>query len=262
MLKRVLGRKMQKTVVVGLVSAVLAGCVTTDRARFLPGPGQTQLTRDGRPAVSSVGKDTLVLLRTQGRDVVQRARVPFVVAIQNRSKEPITFNVRDVEVVQSFADQADRPIEVVTVEKLEQEERTRQVIGAILLVAAAGANAAAASRAGYYRSNTTIYTPRGTIQATTTGYSPGLAAAASANAAAQNSAMIGTAIEQGQENLARLERDYVKDHTMLPGEWYGGLMAIEPPVSGDGAETKNYQLRIRLGRDIHTFRIAQEPAQR
>ena len=38
--------------------------------------------------------------------------------------------------------------------------------------------------------------------------------------------MIETSIAQGQENLARLKNEYIKDHTLLPGEWYGGTVGI------------------------------------
>jgi hypothetical protein len=250
---------MRKLVALFALAAFSAGCVTTDRARFMPGPGQTELTRDGRPAVSSAAKNSLALMRTKNRDVQQRSRVPFVVAFQNRSSAPINFNVRDVEAIQTIPGQGDQRIEVITFEKLEQEERTRQVVGAILLGVAAGANAAAAARAGHFQTNTTIYTPRGTYFGTTTGYSPALAAAASANAAAQNNLMISQAVEQGQANMARLENEYVKDHTILPGEWYGGTLAIEAPISGSDEAPKTYQMRIRVGPDVHTFRISQEP---
>lgn len=250
---------MRKIAYVAAVAVIVSGCVTTDRARFTLGPGQSELIRDGRPAVSSVGKNTLALVRTRNRDLQQRARVPFVVAFQNRSSAPLNFNVRDVEVIQTIPNRGDQPIEVLTFEKLQQEERTRQVVGAILMVAAAGANAAAASQAGNFRTNTTIHTPRGTFYGTTTGYSPALAAAASANAAAQNSMMINQAVEQGQANMARLENEYIKDHTVLPGEWYGGVLTIEPPLSGDPAVPTTYNMSIRIGSDVHKFQISQEP---
>jgi len=101
-------------------------------------------------------------------------------------------------------------LKVITYEELVSEERTRQVAAAVLDGLAAGANAAAASRAGYYSHNTTVYTPRGTYTATTTGYSPAAAAIAQSNATAQNEAMIGATIERGQQNLAMLEQAVMK----------------------------------------------------
>ncbi|WP_156640167.1 hypothetical protein [Bosea sp. PAMC 26642] len=216
------------------------------------------MNRDGRPAVSSIGKDSIVLL-SAGREIRSGQRVGFVVAIQSRSKAPVNFNVSEIEVMQSFGEGTNsQPLEVLTYEKLQQEERTRQVVSALLVGVAAGANAAAASRAGYYQSSTTIHTPRGTLQATTSGYSPGLAAIASSNAAAQNAQMIDSAVAQGQANMARLEAEYVKDHTLLPSEWYGGSVAIAPPAGDAAAKPKSYQILIKVGTDVHTFDAVQE----
>lgn len=246
--------------VIGAVSFSLlaAGCVS-DRVRFNTGPGQTALIRDGKPTVSSVGKQSVVLLSRTGRDIPAGQRVGFVVAIQNRGSAPLDFTVAEVQVEQTFGPgSTSQPLEVLTFEKLQQEERTRQVVSALLVGVAAGANAAAASQAGYYRSNSTIYTPRGTYIATTTGYSPAAAAIASANASAQNAAMIDSTIAQGQANMAKLENEYIKDHTLLPGEWYGGTVGIAPPA-GDGKQ-KSYQIRLRVGSDIHVFDAVQEPS--
>jgi hypothetical protein len=247
-----------KMVYAVLVAATAAGCVS-DRVRFSAGPGQTALVRDGKPAVSSVGKESVVLLSRTGRDIPAGQRVGFVVAMQNRGKAPQNFTVSEIQVEQSFGPgTTGQQLEVLTFEKLQQEEKTRQVVSAILVGVAAGANAAAASQAGYYRSNSTIYTPRGTYIATTAGYSPAAAAIASANASAQNAAMIESSIAQGQENMARLENEYIKDHTLLPGEWYGGTVGIAPPA-GD-AKQKTYQIRVRVGADVHVFDAVQEPA--
>lgn len=240
------------------IAALAAGCMS-DRVRFSARPAQTALVRDGKPAISSVGKESVVLLSRFGRDVPSGQRVGFVLAFQNLGKAPSNFVVNEIEVEQTFGpNSSSQPLEVLTFEKLQQEERTRQVASAILVGLAAGANAAAASQAGYYRSNTTLYTPRGSYLATTTGYSPAAAAIAQANASAQNNALIDSSIAQGQANMARLENEYIKDHTLLPGEWYGGLVGIAPPV-GD-AKQKTYQIRVRVGSDVHVFDAVQEPA--
>lgn len=238
----------------------LSGCVTTERVRFGAGPGQTALQRDGRPAVSSVQRASIAILSTYRREIPYGGRVAFVLGLHNRSGAPMDFRVEDISVIQAIPGRSSQRIEVFTFERLQQEERNRQVAQAILVGLAAGANAAAAANAGHYRSNTTIYTPRGTVYATTTGYSPGLAAAAQANAAVQNAAMVDAAVAQGQANMARLENEYIKDHTLLPGEWYGGVVAIEPPVADDErSRPKTYTMRIRVGGDVHVFEVTQEP---
>jgi hypothetical protein len=209
-----------------------------------------------------VGKNSIILLSRVGRELPQGQRVGFVVAIQNRTQQPQDFLVQSIEVSQHFPDRPSQPIEVITFEKLQREERTRQVIGAILVGVAAGANSAAASRAGYYRSTSTLYTPQGRYIATTTGYSPVAAAIAQTNAATQNAVMVDAAVSQGQANMARLENEYVKDNSLLPGEWYGGLIGIEPPTYSSTEETKTYSMIIRVGSESHKFDLIQEPNKR
>lgn len=251
---------MLERLIVYLVTALaVAGCVTQDRIGFQPASGQSNLIRDGKPAISSVKANSAVMLARPRSDVPQGERVGFVLAFQNRSNEPVDFRVSDVEVIQKFPDRPEQPIKVLTFDQLQSEERARQVARAVVVGLAAGANAAAASQAGYYQSRSTIYTPRGTYVATTTGYSPAAAAIAASNAAAQNAHMMGNALAEGQANLARLENEYIKDHTALPGEWYGGTLGIEPPIFNSPEETKNYVLRLRVGAEVHSFEISQTP---
>jgi hypothetical protein len=91
-------------------------------------------------------------------------------------------------------------LKVFTYDELVQEERSRQIATAVLVGLAAGANAAAASQAGYYHSTSTVVGPRGVATVNTTGYSPTGAAIAQSNAAVQNDAMISATIERGQAN--------------------------------------------------------------
>jgi hypothetical protein len=93
------------------------------------------------------------------------------------------------------------PLKVITYEMLVQEERTRQAIAAIGVGLAVASNSIAASQAGYYRADSTIYTPRGPYFVQTTGYSPTAAIIAQSNANAQNAEMIGAEIERGQANI-------------------------------------------------------------
>jgi hypothetical protein len=247
---------------VALAALLSSGCVATERVRFNAAANQTALVREGVPAVSSVGRNSIVLLSRVNPELPQGQRVGFVLALHNRVPAPQDFRFSDIEVTQSFRDRPDQPIEVLTLDKLQREERTRQIVGAILVGVAAGANAAAASRAGYYRANTTVYTPRGTYVATTTGFSPVANAIAQGNAAAQNAQMIDAAVAQGQANLARLQTEYIKDHTLLQGEWYGGAIGIEPPSYAAADEVKTYSFSVRVGSDTHRFSIVQEPVQK
>jgi hypothetical protein len=248
--------------IAGLFALTAAGCMATEQVRFNASAGQTALVREGRPAISSVGRNTIVLLSRVNRELPQGQRVGFVLAIHSRTPHPQDFRFSDIEVMQSFPDRSPQPIEVLTFEKLQREERTRQVVAAILVGVAAGANAAAATRAGYYNSTTRMYTPGGTYVARTTGFSPVANAIAQGNAAVQNAAMIDATVAQGQANLARLENEYIKDHTLLQGEWYGGVVGIEPPAYASADEVKTYLMTIRVGADVHRFSVVQEPVKR
>jgi hypothetical protein len=150
-------------------------------------------------------------------------------------------------------------LKVITYEQLVTEERNRQIVSAVLVGVAAGANAAAASRAGRYSANSTVHTNRGTYQVHTTGYSPTANAIAQSRAAAQNEAMIGTAIENGQRNMAVLEQAVIKDNTLLPGEWYGGQLHLQP-LASDAGDRKTYSIALQVGNERHEVEVVQEAA--
>ena len=233
--------------------ATLGGCVTTGEtvAFHASNPNQHALMRDGQPALVSRQKSSLVLVRPASRQLQANGRPVFVVGINNLSNGPVDFRVAQVEVTQHVGG-SDYPMKVVTYEMLVQEEKNRQVAMAILGGVAAAANSYSASRAGY-GSYTTPHGRTGTF------YSPTAAAIAQNNAAAQNEALIGATIEQGQRNMATLEQAVIKDNTLMPGEWYGGQLHIAPPVDQGGAE-KAYTIVITVGSDRHVIDISQGPA--
>ncbi|RJF69604.1 hypothetical protein D4Q52_19820 [Rhodopseudomonas palustris] len=204
--------------------------------------------RDGQPALVSRQKNSLVLVRPAARQIQANGRPVFVVGINNLSRGPIDFRVSQVEANQRVAG-AEHPMQVVTFEMLQQEEKNRQVAAAILVGVAGAANAYSASRAGY-GSYTTPSGRSGTF------YSPTAAVIAQNNAAVQNEAMIAGTIEQGQRNMAQLEQAVIKDNTLLPGEWYGGQLHLAPPVTPDSG-AKNYTIVITVGSDRHVVEVAQ-----
>jgi hypothetical protein len=173
-------------------------------------------------------------------------------------KSASSIRVGDIQATQSINGEVAQ-LKVITYEELAQEERNRQIASAILVGLAAGANAAAASQAGYYHSTSTVVGPRGVATVNTTGYSPTAAAIAQSNAAVQNEAMISATIEQGQANLANLERSVMKDNTLLPGEWYGGQLHLQPLAQS--SEAKSYKIILMVGADRHDIEIEQASAQ-
>jgi hypothetical protein len=237
---------------------MLSGCVTTETVQFRPKPDQQALVRDGQSALVSRRKNSIVLIRPAAREFRTGGRPVFVVGINNLSKGPLEFRVADVQATQMVNGELAQ-LKVITYEELAQEERNRQIASAILVGLAAGANAAAASQAGYYHSTSTVYGPRGAATVNTTGYSPTAAAIAQSNAGAQNEAMISATIEQGQANLANLERSVMKDNTLLPGEWYGGQLHLQPLAQSN--EAKSYKIVLMVGADRHEIEVEQASAQ-
>lgn len=237
------------------VAAFCAGCVTTETVQFQPLPDQQAIVRDGQPALVSQRKSSLVIARPAAPQFEIGDRPVFVIAIYNRTSGPEDFRVANVQVTQTVHGEAVQ-LNVITYEMLVQEEKTRQVFAAIGTGLVAGANAYSASGAGYYNSNSTVYTQRGVYQVSTTGYSPTAAAIAQTNANAQNAEMISATIERGQANMAMLERGIIKDNTLMPGEWYGGLLHLQPLVSGDGSQ-KTYTISVLVGSDRHEITIVQ-----
>jgi hypothetical protein len=141
--------------------ALCAGCVTTESVQFQPQAEQQAIIRDGTPALVSQRKNSLVIVRPAARQLQIGGRPVFVLAIYNRTRVPQNFLVSNVQVTQVVSGEA-VPLKVITYEQLVEEEHTRQVFAAVATGLAAGANAYSASRAGYYNSNSTVYTPHGT----------------------------------------------------------------------------------------------------
>jgi hypothetical protein len=241
--------------ILGIVAlcAALGGCVSTNETVTFrtTNPQQQAMMRDGQPALVSRQKNSLVLVRPASRQLQANGRPVFVVGINNIGKQPIEFQVAQVEATQHVG-ASDYGMQVVTFEMLQQEEKNRQIARAVLAGVSVAANSYSASRAGY-GSYTTPSGRSGTF------YSPTAAAIAQNNAAYQNEAVIASTVETGQRNMAMLEQSVIKDNTLMPGEWYGGQLHIAPPTEQDGAK-KSYTIIITVGQDRHVVDIAQGPA--
>lgn len=245
-----------RILLVATTACLLAGCTSMETVRFQPTKQQQAMVRDGNPALVSRQPNSVVLVRPARREFASSGRPVFIVGINNLGRTPVDFLMSNVGASQTENGQ-EFALHVYTYEQLAQEERNRQIAAAVLTGLAVGANAYSASRAGYYNANSTVVTPRGGVyQVNTVGYSPTAAAIAQTNAAAQNEAMIASTIEQGQQNMAQLESAILKDNTLMPGEWYGGQLQLQPPQSPK-AGPKVYSIVIQLGPDRHLITIEQ-----
>ncbi len=229
---------MSKKISAVALAILLAGCVTGQTTSFRAGAGQIALVRDGRPSVASDKAKTSVVLVPSARQAPVGARSSLVVAIQNRSAQPLTFRLAGVHAEQRSGEADGRSLKVFTYEDLVAEEQARQVAAAILVGVAAGANAAAASHSSR---------------------NPYVSAWNQHVATRENSEMMSSVAAQGSLNLATLEKTIIKDNTLMPGEWYGGVMQIEPPATSGPEQSSAYSLDIEVGGEHHVFEVTQNP---
>lgn len=242
----------------GAAGLVLAGCVQREGIDFSANVNQTAIVRDGRPALVSRKKNSIVLIGPAGRELTNGVRPVYVLAANNLSRQPIDLRIANIQVNQRTPSGALRPLQVITYEQLMQEERTRQIVGAVLVGAAAAANSYSASRSGYGTYGGTVHTSRGSVNYSGTYFSPTANAINQANAAAQNDAMISNTIAQGQANMAALERSVLKDNSVMPGEWIGGQIHFAPPEAEAG-QSKQYTISISLAGEVHEIDVTQGP---
>lgn len=214
--------------------------------------------RDGNPALISKKPHSIVLVRPAKREFQIGSRPVYVVGVMNAGGSSVLLSTRNITVQQMKGGEPIADLKVITYEDLVNEEKARQVVAAVLVGVAAGANAYSASRAGYYNTNGTVYTPHGSATFRVSGYDPTAAAIARTNASIENAAMINNAVEVGQRNMATLEQQVLKDNTVMPGEWVGGQVHIAPPANDpDG---KYYRITLTVGSDVHEIDVAQQKA--
>jgi hypothetical protein len=249
-----------RIVVACALCALVAGCARTETVQFRPKAQQQAMIRDGQAALVSRSKNSIVMVRPASRQFQTGGRPVYVLAITNLGGMPVNFLMANVAVTQ-YVNGQPLALQVLTFEQLATEERNRQIAVAIIGGLAAGANAYSASRAGHYSQSSTVTTPQGNVyQVNTTGFSPTANAIAQSNAAAQNEAMIGSMIERGQQNMAALEQGVIKDNTLMPGEWYGGQLVLQP-LSSDGDGPKTYTIALLVGTERHEIDISQVATQ-
>lgn len=242
------------SVVLAIATFALAGCVTGDVSQFSPKATQEAVVRDGVPALVSHQPNSIVLVRQAQRERPMGSRPAYVIAILNTSTVPINFTFSELAVGHVRDGQVVMKLKTYSYEELVREERTAQVMGAILVGLAAGANAAAASNAGTYSASGTVYSPYGTSRVNIVGYDPTAAQIAQMNANMQNQAMISRAVETGRNNLDALEQTIIKDSTIFPGEWYGGQVQFQQP---QGTPPISFKILVDVGEDLHEIDVTQ-----
>jgi hypothetical protein len=253
---------------VALALLLLGGCASTEHISLIAGPSEQSLTRDGIPTLVS-NKRQVVMVRPVASTIRRGQRPAFVVAVYNRSNRPIEFRVSNITAAETAL--TDRSaIHVFTYDELTAEIRRKQDWATFGVALGGAAGAISAANAGYthtygtYSANSSgIYSGalNGTYNGTTMGtYSattldPGRAYAAQAINNAQTAANMAAVQAQGQQRLGELQNRILKDNTVLPGEWVGGIIVLDAPATGPNG-VANYQIDIRFGDEVHTFAVA------
>jgi hypothetical protein len=244
--------------VIALFGLTACACSSPkDVISLTPAAGQQAITRDGVPALVS-SKRHVVFLRPLAPQQVSGDRPQFVVAILNRGKSPATLNVESIE-VQSTQPRSAK-MRVYTHAELTQEVEDQRNAALFMSALSGVAGAVSASQAGYTQTTGSIRTtsPYGTTYGTYSGttYSPALAQAA-ADANAQRTAGDMAAIEgHARRVLSDLQATIIKDHTLMPGEWHGGLIVVGRPEQ-DNAGAAEYAITLLFDGERHTFLVNQ-----
>jgi hypothetical protein len=155
-------------------------------------------------------------------------------------------------------------LKVFSYDELVKEEKDRQTVAAFATALSAVGGAMAASQAGYVHttgsvSGNTYGRPyHGTYSATT--YDPYRAQLAGQAAQDRAAADFASLRADGEANLARLNTTILKNHTVMPGEWYGGVIVLAVPPK-DQAGAAEYTISIPFDGEIHEFKVRQSPLQ-
>jgi len=248
-----------------VAAVVLSACATNDQLSLVADADQQSLTRNGVQALISKKKH-LVMLRPSAKTVRSNGRPSFVVAMRNMGNASLEFRIADIRAQSAAENGKAVALRIYSYEQLVQEAEDQRNTQLVLAGLAGAANAMAAANAGYVRS-TGSYSGRsygvspqsfsGTYTAST--YDPYRAQAAQRAANAETAANFAAIEAQGEQNLAMLESTIIKDHTLLPGEWFGGSIVLDTPPKSEAGRSE-YLIVIGLGGDDHAFRVSQTAA--
>ena len=247
---------MQNRITLLCILAMTACAPQKDVISLAAAPDQQSIVRDGVPALVSSKKNAVFLRPIDARQE-SGGRPKFVVAMFNRGNAPATFKTSDMQVEMLRPRHAH--IKVYThaelADEVETERNTRLFLAA--LSGAAGAMSAASAGTTHTHGSYGYHSPYGAGSGyyTASTYNPGLAQAAiDANNDRTLDSM--ASIEAGAQNaLTNLKATILKDHTLMPGEWHGGMIVLDPPEMGkQGAE---YQITLRFDGEEHVFSVNQ-----
>lgn len=236
-----------------LITPLIGGCAS-QKIQLSAAPGQEAIVRDGIPSLISKKKN-LVMLRPNNQLLKGNARPAFTVAVRNLENKPQTLMEANINAHQSV-DGKQAMLRVYRYDELVREEQTRQTIQAVGAVLSATARGINAANAGYVNTTGTVHANgnHGTYTATT--YDPLRAQIAQQNANYETREDFAALRAQGEQNLSQLQNTILKDNTVMPGEWIGGTIVLDPP-GYSGSAPKSYAITVDFAGEQHEFLVSQ-----
>ena len=245
---------------------LLPSCASNVRISLVADQTQRSMTRDGVPALLSTKKH-VVVLRPASSLIQYGGRPAFVVAVYNSSKQPADFRVSGITA--QLASGSD--LHVYTYDELVAEAQRKQrwatfavALGGVA-TAMSAANAGNTHTTGTYSGNsygTYSGSINGTYSGASTGtfsastYDAGRAYAAQQHASAQTAANFAAIQAQSQQALNHLQNAILKDNTVMPGEWVGGIVILDSPDKARD-EIATYRVDVQFGGELHSFVVNQ-----
>jgi hypothetical protein len=249
-----------------VATVLLCGCASSEHISLMAGPSQQSMTRDGIPALLSTERQ-IVMLRPVQSSVRRGDRPAFIVAVYNRGRNPTNLLVSDISATGNLG----TVIHVFGYDELVAEARRKQRWATFAVALAGAAGAMNAANAGYthtygtysgYSHGTYSGALNGSYTGTTTGiysattYDPARAYAAQSINNAQTAANLAAIQARGEQTLGELQNTILKDNTVMPGEWVGGVVVLDTPEKApDGIA--QYKINVEFGGEVHSFSVSQ-----
>ena len=240
----------------------LAGCAATSNTpnrltmQMTEGPHQELIIRDGKYILVSPKRNVVMV---QGVPQTGDGRVRVLVAIHNLQAKNETMLVSSIVAHGGGADGRKAALRVFSYDELmaEQEaDRKAQVAkndsdaAMLSAVSAMAGGTAMMSAARVPISNPNFGLIQSEAQMTVATSEDTIAAAEQERQAKNDSADAGTAV-----NMEALSRDNLKDHTLLPGEWHGGVVVFQ--AAPEQTSNTVYRITVPFGGESHEFLITQ-----
>ncbi len=239
------------------LSLCAAGC-SSAAVELLPTADQEFLVRDGMPTLVSK-KQHMVMLRPNYRKIDGNGRPAFTVVVLNRGANPETLLEKNLTASQMIKGTR-YTLRIHRFDELVSEEQAEQKRRVIVAALSGAARAMSAANAGYVQTTGQVnaYGSYGSAYGTysSTTYDPMRAQLAQQVAQAQTQSEFSSLQQVGEQNLQMLEGTILKDHTVMPGEWYGGTIVLDPLHSASSNGKSYFDISIIYGGEQHTFSVA------